>query len=154
MRDAFYRAWDFLHFLSGDGSWRLRPLEEVVIEAVINDLSASIATLVRRQLGQAFFVERIPAGRINVLRFYRIDDSVRIREPGFSDKLFKVGLVVDGRNETAHVTFYEGHIFSVEFKHPSRFYAGKKIEIRSVAAGAPENTYTREIDEAEHGPSV
>ncbi len=152
MREAFYRAWDFLHFLSGDGSWRLRPLEEDVIEAVINELSPSIATLVRRQLEQAFFIERIPAGRINVLRFYRVDDSVRIRETDFSDKLFKVRLIVEGHSETAHVTFYEGHIFSIEFKNPSRFYVGKKVEIRSVAGGAPENSYTREIDEAEHGP--
>ena len=149
---AFRRFLHFLHYLSGDGSWQLRGLERLVIEAVINELSPSIANLVRRQLEQAFFIERIPAGRINVLRFYRVDDSVRIREADFSDKLFKVQLIVEGRSETAHVTFYEGHIFSVEFKNPSRFYVGKKVEIRSVAGGVPENSYTREIDEAEHGP--
>ena len=153
MSSAFLRAWDFLAFLSGDGSWRLRTLEKLVIDAVTAELPDSIAILVRRQLEQPFFIERIPAGRINVFRFYHVNESLRIREEDFSDKLFKVRITVDGVSQTAHVTFYKGHIFSVEFKNPSRFYVGKKIELRSVAAGAPKHSYTREIDEAEHGPA-
>lgn len=153
MSGAFYRAWDFLHFLSGDGSWQLRALEKLVIDAVTNELSPAIASLVRRQLEQPLFIERIPVGRINVIRYYRPDENLRIREADFSDKLFKVHIAVDGGGQTAHVTFYKGYIFSVEFKNPSRFYVGKKIEIRSVAVGAPKQSYTREIDEEEHGPA-
>jgi hypothetical protein len=61
----------------------------------------------------------LAAGRIDILRFYRVDESLKIREEDFSDKLFKVRMTVDGRSQTAHVTFYKGHIFSVEFKNPS-----------------------------------
>ena len=148
----FRRFLHLLHYLSGEGTWQLRPLEKLVIDAVINELSPPTAGLVRRQLEQPLFIERIPAGRINVLRYYRLDESLRISEADFSDKLFKVRIAVDGNGQTAHVTFYEGYIFSVEFKNPSRFYVGKKIELRGVATGAPGHSYTREIDEAEHGP--
>lgn len=152
LRNVFRRSLDFLDFLAGAGSWRLRDLEKFVIDAVMAELPASIASLVRRQLEQPFFVDRAAAGRIDILRFYRIDERLRIREEDFSDKLFKVRISVDGGSQTAHLTFYKGHIFSVEFKNPSRFYDGKKIEILSVAGGVPANSYTREIDEAEHGP--
>ncbi len=154
LRSIFRRSLDFLDFLAGAGSWRLHELERLVVDAVIGELPASIAGLVRRQLEQPFFIERQAAGRINVLRFYRVDERLTIREADFSDKLYKVRLTVDSGSQTAHVRFFNGHIFCVELKNQSRFYVGKKIEIRSVATGAPENTYTREIDEAEHGPSV
>lgn len=148
----FKRVNDLLHFLSGGGTWRPRPLERRVIDSVIGQMPATTADRVRSQLEQPFFVERSNKGRINIFRFYRVDERLKILEASFADKLFKVRLTVEGATDTAHVTFHKGYVFSVEFKNPSRFYAGKQVDIRSVAVGSSKQSYTREIDEAEHGP--
>lgn len=83
--------------------------------------------MVQRQLAQSFFVERMSRGRINVLRYYENDPSLAIGDPQFADYLFKVRLELDGAGQTAHVTFYKGWLFSVEFKKPGRFFARKEI---------------------------
>lgn len=148
------RANHLLHFLWGDGSWRLTALEQQIIDAVVEILPGSIAEVARRQLEQDFFVERIPAGRINVIRYYDFNDDSRISEPDYADKLFKVRISVDGKAQTAHVTFYKGRIFSVEFPKPRRSYTAKKVVIRDVVEGSPKESYTHVIDRAEHGISA
>ena len=129
----------------------MQPYEKTVVDAVICSFSESIRSLLRAQLEQKYFVERIPAGRINVLRFRNIDSGLRIQDPEFSDLLVNAQIVVDGKMQTAHVTFYKGYIFSIEFKKPGSFYAGKKVTVLDITPGKPNQTYTRAIDRLEHG---
>lgn len=153
MRSILRHAGHWLHFFFDSGSWRLRPLESLVVDAVIGQIPASHADRLRKQLQQPYFVERTNS-RINVIRLDRPEEHLKIPGLDFTDKLYKVSLAVDGANEIAHVTFYKGFIFSVEFKKPRHFYANKRVEVRSVAVGSPKQTYTREIDQAEHGDDV
>ena len=140
-----------IHFLCGDGTWRLHPHERQVIAAVVESLRVDEAEAVRRQLGESFFVERMPEGRINVFRYYEVDQNLGIGDARFADCLFKLHIEIDGKSQTAHVTFYKGWIFSVEFKKPGKFYSGKQILIRGVAEGPPRESYTRVIDRGAHG---
>ena len=146
-----FRGWDLLHYLSGGGSWALRPYERTIVDAVIDSFSQSIQALLLAQLQQKYFVERIPAGRINVFRFYNPDGALKIQDAKFSDLLMNVQIDVDGEEQVAHATFYKGYIFSIEFKKPGRYYSGKKVTVRDVRPGKPNQTYTRAIDRFEHG---
>ncbi len=143
-----------VHFVCGDGTWRLRPHERQVIASVIDSLPVDKRAMVQRQLAQSFFVERMSQGRINVLRYYENDPSLAIGDPQFADCLFKVRLELDGAGQTAHVTFYKGWLFSVEFKKPGRFFARKQMSIREVARGRPRDSYTRVIDRSAHGTTT
>lgn len=151
LSELFYRSWDLLHFVSGEGSWSLHPHEQVVIDAAVNSLATDEQDLARKQLDQDFFVDRTSNGRINVLRFYDGDKRRRIEDPAFDDRLLCVRIAVVGARQTAHVTFYKGIIFSVEFKKPGKFYAGKRVKVVDVGLGSPHQTYTRGIDRLEHG---
>jgi hypothetical protein len=151
VRALFLRGWDLLHYLSRDGSWRLSAHERVVAEAAIRSFPEDIQRLQSAQLQQRYFVERIPKGRINVLRYYSPDEALRIEDPRFSDMLVVVRVAVDGREQNAHITFSEGYLFSIEFRKEAAFYAGRSLEIRDVKIGNRAQSYTRAIDRLEHG---
>jgi len=127
------------------------PTEVTITKSVLNYFDENISNLLEKQLSTDFFMERIPDGRINIFRFYSFDDNLRISLQEFSDLLIKVGLLVDGKREVAQVSFYNGYIFSIELKQPRKFYVDKQIEINGIETGLPEDSYTNEIDKAEHG---
>src|SRR5687767_12223943 len=145
------RLYDCVYFVCGEGTWRLRPHESQVIAAVIDSLPVDKREMVQRQLARSFFVVRMLRGRINTLHYYEGDASLAISDADFADCLFKVRLELNSAGQTAHVTFYEGRLFGVEFKKPGRFFARKQISIREVARGRPKDSYTRVIDRSEHG---
>ena len=60
---------DLLYFLTGEGSWSLRPRERVVIEAVIDTLPEHAQALLRSQLNGTTFVQRSHK-QISRPRFY------------------------------------------------------------------------------------
>ena len=150
LKSAFYRTWDLLLFLSANGSWRLMPLEKLVIEAVLQALSAPLASVVRAQLKQRFFIERSSSARINVIRFYEQDPAKRIADERFLDRMYSVRLSTADSEDTAHVRFYKGYIFAVEFQKSPTYY-GNNACVRSVTVDSPRKGFTREIDRAEHG---
>lgn len=88
-------------------------------------------------------------GRINA--FYFREKVPLIDDPGYSDKLFKVELFIEGKKHTAHVTFYKGRIFSVELKIPRKLYKDKEYRVGAVTEGRPKDTFTAVIDRAAHG---
>lgn len=141
----------FITYISGEGSWKMLPHEAVIAKSVLNSFEENVSKLVEKQLSTDFFMERIPDGRINVFRFYRFDENIRISLQEFSDLMIKISLLVDGKREVAQVSFYNGYIFSIELKHPRKFYVNKAIEIRDISTGLPEESYANEIDKAEHG---
>jgi hypothetical protein len=144
------RLLHLVHYVSGGGTWSLREHENQIIEAVVCALPPDKSMAVRRQLEQGFFVER-SGGRINILRYYENDPSLAIDSVQFKDCLFNVTIEVDGEDQTAHVSFYKGWLFSVEFKKPRKYYAGKQFVIRLVAEGRPQESFTRSIDRLVHG---
>jgi hypothetical protein len=141
----------FITYLSGEGSWNMLPHEVTITKSVLNHFDENVSKLLEKQLSTDFFMERIPDGRINILRFYSFDDNLRISLQEFSDLMIKVGLLVDGKREVAQVSFYNGYIFSIELKHPRKFYVAKPVEIKDIETGLREESYTNEIDKAEHG---
>jgi hypothetical protein len=154
MRNLLYRVLHFLHFKNGQGSWRLARVEIQLVQALLAELPGEVGNMLRRQIEQSFFVERMTGGRINVLRYYGSIDSHRISDPAYLDKLFRVRIAVDGRQENAHITFYGGILFSIEFKKSRRFYKDKTIDVLSISTGSPDDSYTHFIDREEHGPDV
>jgi len=151
IRSVLRRGLHWLTFLCGEGSWSLRRYEEVILDAVLERVGDAVRETIRAQLAQAYFVERIPAGRINVFRFYHPRAAFKVQNPEFEDHLLKVRFVVDGSHQTAHVTFYRGYLFSIEFKKPGKFYFGKTILVDGVEEGTPGNSYVRALDRLEHG---
>lgn len=151
LKELFRRVNHLLTFLFGEGSWSIKEHERLILDAALGELDANVRELAGRQLEQSYFVERASHGRINVIRFY--DPAAALRIPGddFSDLLVQVKVNVDKRQQTAHVTFYKGLLFSVEFKKPGKFYAGKNLETGSVSIGQPSQSYTQGIDRLEHG---
>jgi hypothetical protein len=150
-KQVFYRAWDALHYLSGNGSWTLSEHERLIVNAAIRHFPEDVQRLLEAQLHQRYFVERMSQGRFNVLRLYDDNSELRIQDPRFGDMLVVVRLSVDGNERDAHVVFLRGHLFSVEFRDKSSFYANRSVEVRDVKVGSPKQTYTRAIDRLEHG---
>jgi hypothetical protein len=150
LKSALRRVSHFITFAFGEGDWKLHLHEQAVVDAVLAQLPTAIRTLVLAQIEQAFFIER-SSNRISILRFYEPGGRLALADPGFQDRLVKVQMEIDGRKQNAHVTFYKGYIFAVEFKKPRRFYAGKHIVICGVSQGKPGDSYTRSIDRLEHG---
>jgi hypothetical protein len=149
-RQFFLDAGYLLHFAFGEGSWRLRSHENSVLDAVLAHVSDDVRALVKSQLQQKYFVERTNK-RISVLRYYAPADALRIRDSEYWDLLLRVQIVVDGKKEFAHVTFYKGYLFSVEFKKAGRSYLRSTLTVAGVAQGKPRDSYTRAIDRLEHG---
>lgn len=141
----------FITYLSGEGSWRLREHEKIILNAVISKLSENHRKLVEQQLKEKFFIERIPDGRINVFRFYRPKPDLKIEDAEFDDLLFKVHIIINGKKQISHVVFYRGYLFSIEMKKPGKFYKGEDLAIEKVLKGKSSQSYTEAIDRLEHG---
>ncbi len=141
----------FITYLSGEGSWRLREHEKIILNAVISKLSENHRKLVEQQLKEKFFIERIPDGRINVFRFYQPKPDLKIEDEEFDDLLFKVYIIVNGKKQISHVVFYRGYLFSIEMKKPGKFYRGEDLAIEKVLKGKSSQSYTEAIDRLEHG---
>ena len=122
----------------------------VVLKAVLAVLDRESSELITKQLEEPLFIERNHRGRINILRFYRVDEMLRIADPKFRDLLVRVKLSQKGVVEWAHVTFYKGRLFSIEFKNSGHFYEDSEIEIETVEVGNAGASYAHEIDKAEH----
>jgi len=150
IRNLLRRCLHLLTYLSGEGSWELRTYESKIIDAVIESLDEDIKPIALSQLGGNYFIERIPKGRINVFRFYSKESISKISDSKFSDLLINITINVDGKKEVAHVTFYKGYFFSIEFKNPGKFYIDKKIETLDVKIGKDNQSYTVDIDRIEH----
>jgi hypothetical protein len=135
----------------GEGSWRLRPLEVVVIRQAITIMPTYLQPKAEAQLLQKMFVERSNP-RINMICPYRHDLELNL-DGEWHDALVKVSLEVDGQKQNANVTTIKGRLFSVEFKKPAKFYKGKTIVVGEAKLGNPRQGYTRAIDRAEHGRS-
>jgi len=145
--------WDLLYFLTGEGSWSLRPHERMVIEAATDFLPEHAQALLRSQLKETTFVQRshkqICRPRFDT-RSYRLDRRA-MEDLEFSEKLIEVQLDVEAAKEVAHVEFFRGRVDSIQFKRPAAYYAGKKIKVMGVRPGKPSLSHAAAIDRREHG---
>ncbi|MEM9631811.1 MAG: hypothetical protein AAGA50_10830 [Pseudomonadota bacterium] len=144
------RLLHMLTFLSGEGSWSLRPVEAQLIKAALDHIDEADGKLLASQLSESFFVERINP-RIVVLRFYKIGSDQVVCSPDFEDKLIRVHFVADGKRQVSNVCVFEGVIFSVEMKDPRLLRKAKQLTVEKVVAGTPKQSLTRVIDRSEHG---
>ncbi|MEQ1932231.1 MAG: hypothetical protein ABL957_17105 [Parvularculaceae bacterium] len=140
-----------LHYIEGGGSWRLKPHEAILLNAVLDRLATDAKTRVQEQMAHGYFVERMSDGRINVIRLHKKPGDLAIQDSSFADALYNVRLSVEARRENAHVTFLKGFIFSIETKHGKHFYVGKTISVLDASVGDPHQSFTRAIDRLEHG---
>jgi hypothetical protein len=144
---------DLLYWVTGEGSWRLRPHERVVIEAAIDLLPQQSRELLRAQLKETTFVQRSHR-QICRPRFYSapyIPDRRAIEDVESSDRIIDVHLVVEGVNEVAHVEFYRGRVDSIQFKRPAAYYADKRLRAVGTRPGRQGRSHAAAIDRREHG---
>jgi hypothetical protein len=147
----FKHCLHLIGYLEGAGGWSFTPLQQAMVEAVLDTLDPHVARTVEEQLRHRFWRDDHNEGRVNPIFFYDPEDVPKITDPIFEDCLFRVRLRVDDIRQVAHVTFYRRRIFSVEFKKPKEFFEGKAIEIEGVELGRTSDTITRTINRAEHG---
>jgi hypothetical protein len=145
--------WDLLYFLTGEGSWRLRPHERAVIEAVIDILPEPSQGLLRAQLNETTFVQRSHQ-QICRPRFYTtpyLRDRRTVEGGEYSEKVVDVQVEVDGVSEVAQVEFLGGRVDSIQFKRPAVYYAGKRLRMIGTRPGKPSRSHAAAIDRCEHG---
>lgn len=133
------------------GSKSINAYEQAVLHAALNILGERERKMVSQQLKQRYFIQRLNDDRINAFHFYEPNDELRVPDEAFSDMLIKVKFRLDGRLHTAHVTFYKGNLYSVEFNKPGKIYHSKALEIIGAEIGKPSQSYTRVIDRSAHG---
>lgn len=144
---------DLLYFLTGEGSWSLRPHERVVIEAVIDTLPEHAQALLHSQLNGTMFVQRSHK-QISRPRFYTapyLQDRRAIEGGEYSHKVIDVLVDVDGVNEVAQVEFFRGRVDSIQFKRPAAYYVGKRLRVTGTRPGKPTRSHAAAVDRREHG---
>jgi hypothetical protein len=150
MLDALF---NFTGSLTGSGSWKVRPLQQNLIDALLLALEPEVRALVTQQLNQPYYISFWHDGRVSPFFFrnFNLPQELRISNTDFADRLYNIEMIVDGRKQYAHVTFYKGRIHCLEFKKPLKFYKGKDVRFGKVAVGNPKHSVTRIIDRREHG---
>lgn len=145
--------WHFVGNLTGSGTWKITKLQQQLLDALLPALEPDVRALVEMQLQQPFYMQFWHGGRISPIYFknFNLPRELRIPDPSFADRLYKVEMFVDGRKQQAHVTFYNGRIHCFEFKKPFKFYKGKDIRFGAVTVGKPRQSFTGAIDRFEHG---
>jgi hypothetical protein len=153
IKPLFNFTWDMLYFITGEGRWRLRPHEKIVLEAVIDNLNTSAQGILRSLLRQKMFIQKSNS-RIVRPRFYTAYYS-RLHMPidylDKQNKVYEVVLDVAGHRQRAHVEFFRGEIDSVQFPNDGDFYFGKIVSVVHVSETDPRLTNAAEIDKDEHG---
>ncbi len=144
---------DLLYFLSGVGSWSLRPHERAVIEAVIDTLPEHSQVVFRSQLNGTIFVQRSHK-QISWPRFYtapylRDMRAIEVKENAL--KVVDVQLDVDGVKQVANVEFFEGRVDTIQFRRPAAYYVGKRLSVTGTQPGKSNRTHGAAIDRLEHG---
>ena len=149
------RDWlqDLRRYVFHGGSKKLRPIQQQLLNVFVPTLEPNIQLVVERQLKESFYMQFWHGGRISPFFFRdpKLPPELRLPDPAFADRLYKIEMFVDGRKQHAHVTFYQGRIFSLEFKKPFKFYKGKDVRFGAVTLGKPKQTLTNAIDRREHG---
>jgi hypothetical protein len=145
--------WDLLYFLTGEGSWRFRPHERAVIEAVIDSVPDEFQEVLRSQLTGTMFIQRSHK-QISRPRFYTapyLRDRRAVEGGESSDKVMDVQLDVGAVSEVAQVEFFAGCVDSLQFKRPAAYYAGKRLKVTGTRLGEPKRSNASAIDRREHG---
>ncbi|MCY4335244.1 MAG: hypothetical protein OXC60_11320 [Litoreibacter sp.] len=152
IRQFFRQANETVFVLFGEGSWRLRHHEQVILNAGINNCEPEAQRLLQQQLLRGFFIEKTNS-KINVLRFRDPLEEVRLSAPEFQDMWFRVALLVNGKREISNVNIYRGLIFSFETRSPKKVYRRADLKVLSVKIDDGAKSLTKAIDRAEHGSS-
>jgi hypothetical protein len=137
----------------GQGDCKVTPLQQLLLNAFLPTLNAEIHSIIEQQLSKPYKISFFNDGRISPFYFKnpKLTPELLIPDPAFSDRLYKVEMFVDGLKQHAHVTFFEGRIFSIEFKKPFSFYKGKDIRFGVVTLGNSKGSFTESMDRHEHG---
>lgn len=153
IKPLFNFTWDMLYFITGEGTWELRPHEKIVLEAVIDNLDTSAQDIFRSLLRRKMFIQRSHS-RIVRPRFYTAYYA-RLRLPiddlDNKNVVYEAVLDVAGHRQRAQVEFFRGEIDSVQFAKDGAFYAGKIVRVVHVSETDPLSTNAAEIDRDEHG---
>lgn len=143
----------FTEYLGGSGGWKLKPLQQQILDALLPALEPEIRILLVRQLAQPFFMQFWHKGKISPFFFndFRLPREMRLPCPEFEDKLYKIEMLVDGRKQHANVVFTSGRIHRIELKQQFKFYEGKEIRFGAVTVGRLKQSIAVAIDRQEHG---
>lgn len=143
---------DGLRFLCREGSWTLKPHEQVTLSAALNALPEDIAVLALKQLEQRFFIERQSEGRIPCFRYYKLPEPLLLPGRfGSGEHFIEVRLQTEARSLTAKCVLHGGAVFGLEFPKPARFFRNQRVEALTASCADTSLSYTEVIDRAEHG---
>lgn len=153
IKPLFNFLWDMLYFITGEGSWKLRPHEQIVLEAVIDHLDVQAQSVLRSLLRQKMFIQRSNS-RIVRPRFYN-PYYARLHLPidclHKKTNVYEVTINVAGHQQRAHVEFFCGEIDSIQFPSHRGYYSEKNVRAVKVSEADPCVTNAAEIDRDEHG---
>lgn len=153
VKAIFNFLWDLLYFLTGEGGWKLRPHERVVLEAAISSFSDDIQMQLFNQIRQLMFIQRSNS-HISRPRFYTtfyVKDRTFIANEELSHMIINIQISVDGEKQNSQVEFFQGRIDSIQFKQPGKFYFGKAVSVTGIKHGKLNLSHAAAIDRCEHG---
>lgn len=134
----------------GEGGWRLTSFEMSMLDAVRSSFGQLERSRLLSQLNQKYYVDRINT-RVIAVWFKYLPDEVLLPRPAFDNALYRVNFTADGEKLTSNVTFYKGHLLTIECKKPQKYFKGKVIEVTKVSEGSPKRSLTHAMDRLEHG---
>ena len=142
---------DLLFITTCDGSWKLRYPTDIIIRHFLARVDHAHAEKISAQLRQPFIQHWWHKGRINPIFHYILDPETLLEDAAYSEDLYRVEMLVDGKKQWANINFVTGRLYSVELPKPFKFYEGKAIALGDIKRGKPSQSITRAIDRLEHG---
>lgn len=150
---AFRSFSHFTEHLTGTGGWKVRPLQQRLLDALLAALDPGVRALLEQQLAQPFFMQFWHKGRVSPFFFdnFRLPMELRLPLPDFEDRLYNVEMFIDGSRQLAQIVFVDGRIHRIEFKKAFKFYQDKDIRFGKVTVGKPGQSVAATIDRWAHG---
>ena len=131
----------------------MTEIERKLLTSVAEHLDEPHSSSLNAQIDEMrHYIDRTN-NRISVFyqRPRRRTQTMKICPPGPTDVLFKVNAKIGDSVETHNVTIKRGAILTVELKRPRKHYRREILEVVGVRKGKERESYTFEIDAAEHG---
>ncbi len=151
IKRVYFLAWDVLFFLSGEGSWRLTPVESKIMNLALSVFSDTDRLFFEQQLKKPFFVERA-SRRIRILRFYEDVSIIACGKKKYIECLIRVEIPSGNGMALFNVTIFNGILFGIEFPKHIRDSEIVHAQTGRASFSNIDKSYTHDIDSEEHDP--
>ena len=137
--------------ITKDGSWWLRDYEKRLIEAAIKTLDSEEQNIIRKQLRNPFYIQRIHRDRMNDIFFYVPERAPKLVKPA-EFQVAKLRLKSGRRRVNVSIKTFEGYIRALRFYKDPREIVREEFSIEVLEVGGTnDDSIARELDREEHG---